>query len=164
MLEVNPRITKDRRHKCIIPRQSNVDIRVLFWKYRYHRAPIRISKRDFEGIGQIDTRVYQRVGLYRVQITHVLAYVLIAVFGWRPSPANWGIMPTLLIQFVSPHIPNNRNPDGPESYLSFQYVDGGAFVESRLGLRPWQALSLWEFDLAKCLGPAVVHAKDRHLG
>ena len=61
------------------------------------------------------------------------------------------------MQYIAAHFPNNSHIEGHESYLAYQYVDGGAFAEPWMGLRPWQALSLWGDALTRCLGPAAVH-------
>ena len=84
-------------------------------------------------------------------------------FGWMPSPANWGIISTLLMQYIAANFPNNAHSEGHEAYLAYQYVDDGAFVEPWLGLRPWQALSLWEDALNRCLVPTAVHLEKRRI-
>ena len=83
--------------------------------------------------------------------------------GLRPSPANWGIMSTLLMQFIAAHTPRSCYTEGPESYVAYQYVDDGAFAEPWIGMRPWQAVSLWQYGLARCLGPPVAHLKKKQL-
>ena len=45
-LEVNSRITNDRRHKCAVPRHANVSRRILYWNARYPGVPVLLSKRD----------------------------------------------------------------------------------------------------------------------
>ena len=77
--------------------------------------------------------------------------------GWMSSPANWGIISTLLMQYIAAHFPTNVHIEGPESLRAYQYVDDGAFVEPWLGLRPWKALTLWGDASARCLGPVAVH-------
>ena len=84
-------------------------------------------------------------------------------FGWRPSPAKWGAESTLLMQNISAHFPNNVHVGGPESSLSYQYVGDVAFIEPWLGVRPWQAISLWGDSLTRCLGPDAVHLHKRRV-
>ena len=85
-------------------------------------------------------------------------------FGWRPSQANWvGAISTLLTQYIAAHATENAHTDGPGSFVAYQYVDDGAFVESWIGLRHWEAICLWRFALVKCLGNAAARAKKRTL-
>ena len=84
-------------------------------------------------------------------------------FGRRSSPANWGIVSTLSMQFISAHRPASENREGPEAYVSFQYVDDGAFIEPLLSLRPWKCISLWGWGIEKCLGPAAVNTIKREI-
>ena len=65
------------------------------------------------------------------------------------------------MQYIDAHFPNNAHSEGDESYPVYQYVGDGAFVEPWLGLRPWQALSLWEDALTRCLGPTAVHLEKK---
>ena len=44
---------------------------------------------------------------------------------------------TLSMQYISAQFPNNDHVEGPESFVAYQYLDSGAFIEPWLGLRPW---------------------------
>ena len=82
-------------------------------------------------------------------------------FGWRPSPANWGVISTLVMQHVAAHRPAHPKRDGPEGFIAYQYVDDGAFVEPWVGLRPWLSPSLWERAMSEGIGLGAVHAVKR---
>ena len=84
-------------------------------------------------------------------------------FGWRPSPANCGIMSTLLMQFISSRSPLDCHTEGAEAYVAYQYVDDGTPVEPWLGLRPWKSAPLWEYGLTRCLGGPAAHLGKKQL-
>ena len=82
-------------------------------------------------------------------------------FGWKPSPANWGVIATLLLQYVASYRPDREGRGGPESFAPYQYVDGGAFVEPWLGIRPWLAVALWGWGPISCFGKPALHHKKK---
>ena len=48
-IEVNSRITNDRRTRCAVPRHAIVDRLILYWGARYPGIPVLISRRDVKG-------------------------------------------------------------------------------------------------------------------
>ena len=80
-----------------------------------------------------------------------LAVYLSTYFGWGESPGNWGIISSLLMQYVAPHAPKNTHAQGPGSFESYQFVDDGGFAEPALGIRPWVSVRIWEIGLSGSL-------------
>ena len=80
-------------------------------------------------------------------------------FSWRPSAANWGLVTTLLLQYVAAYGPVEEYSDGPESFASYEHFGDGAFVDPRAGLRPWRSVNLWEYALEWRLGLKAIHRK-----
>ena len=160
-LEVNERMCKYRHPKCVIPRHANVARRILFWQRRYPGVPVLIAKRDVKGAFKLIPVSIRGLWHMGCRVANFVCVYLALFFGWRPSPANWGIMASLLMQFVAAHSPANIWSEGPEAYVAYQYVDDGAFIEPWLGLRPWQVISLWEFGLIRCLGPGALNTTKR---
>lgn len=58
------------------------------------------------------------------------------LFGWRPQTANWGLVSTLLMQYISAYRPADEFTEGPEAFIAYKYVDDGAFVDPWIGFRP----------------------------
>ena len=81
-------------------------------------------------------------------------------FGWEGAPGNWGIISSLLMQYVASHVPRNSHTHGPASFEAFQFVDDGGFAEPALGLRPWMSVKLWEIGLCESLGEKSLN-KDK---
>ena len=67
------------------------------------------------------------------------------------------------MQYIAAHFPNNVHVEGPESFLAYQYADDGAFIDPGIGVRPRQAISLWEDALTRGLGPAAAHLQKRRI-
>ena len=160
---VNERVFGENRPTCVVPRHQHVARRLLMCKRRYPGIPVLVSKRDVKsafklvpisvcGLAHMGCRFANFIGIY-----------LSLFFGWRPSPANWGVVATLVMQFIAAHRPAAPTRDGPEALVAFQYVDDGAFIESWVGLRPWLASSLWELALCRGLGPAAVNMDKRNV-
>ena len=104
-LEVNDRITNDRRPKCAVPRHANVARRILYWQMRYPEVPILISKRHAKGAFKlipVSVKVLAYMGCRFAKFVRMYSALF---FGRRPSPANWGITSTSLMQFISAHAP-----------------------------------------------------------
>ena len=161
--EAIERIDNDRRPKRTAPRHQNVARRALYWKRRYPALPILICKRDVDGAFKLIPVSTKCLAYMGCMFSVFIAIYLALFFGWRPSPANWGIVSTLMMQYVSAYRPRNEYSDGPESLIDYQYVDDGAFVEPWVGLRPLRAVSLWECALAACLGSKALHARKREI-
>ena len=99
--EANDRIDNERHRQCTIHRRRNADRRVLYWKRRYQSIPAPISKTRSQGRAQIDTCLDQRPGVHGGgAVFRSIAMYLDLFFGRRPSPANWGLVSTLLMQYV----------------------------------------------------------------
>ena len=159
--EVNDRLANERHPQRIIPRHQNVARRALYWKRRYPTIPILISKRDVKGAFKLVPVSVRGLAYMGCRFAHFVGMYLAMFFGWRCSPANWGVLSSLLMQYVAAFRPPNQFVEGPESFIAFQYVDDGAFVEPWAGLRPWQSVSLWENALITCLRYKALHRKKR---
>ena len=162
-LEVNSRITNDRHPKCVVPRRANVTRRILYRDARYRGVPVLLSSRDAKGAFKLIPVSAKGLAYMGSRLAKFVYMYISLFFGWMPSPANWGIISTLLMQYIAAQFPNNSHIEGPESYLPHQYVDDGAFAEPWMGIRPWQALPLWEDALTRCLGPAAAHLEKRRI-
>ena len=142
MNEVNERLDNDRHSQRIIPRHQNVSRRAHYWKRRYPSIPVLISKRDVKGAFKLIPVGIRGLAYMGCRFSHYIGMYLALFFGWRPSPANWGLISTLLMQYVAAFRPSNDRLGGPESFIAFEYVVDGDFVEPWRGLRPWQAANL----------------------
>ena len=161
--EVNERIENDHHPQRIIPRHQNVTRRVLYWKRRYHTVPILICKRDANAAFKFIPVSIRGVAYMGCRFSGFLIMYIALFFGWRPSPANWGLIAKFLMQYVAAYRPASGHRGGPESFISYQYVDDGAFVEPGVGLRPWLSVSLWEMALIACLGFKSLHRVKREV-
>ena len=151
-LEINERVTGDNRPACVIPRHQNIARRLLYFKRRYPGITLLVSKRDVKSafkLVPVSVRGYAYMG-YR--FANYVGIYLALFFGWRPSPANWGVISTLAMQHVAAHRPASPGRGGPEGFISSQYVGDGAFIEPRVGIRPWLASTLWETAMPKGIG------------
>ena len=102
-----------------------------------------MCKRDVKG-------AFKLIPVFIAGLTHMgcrfgkfLVAYLSTFFGWKPSPANWGEITTLLLQFVAAFGPAIPHQCGPEAFAPSQYVGDGAFVEPWLATRPWLAVTVW---------------------
>ena len=118
-LEVNERMCKLRHPKCVAPRHANVARRILFWQRRYPGVPVMISKRDVKGAFKLIPVSVKGLCYMGCRVANFVCVYLSLFFGWRPSPANWGIIASLLMQFIASHAPSNTWSEGPESYVAF---------------------------------------------
>ena len=157
--EFNERLENDRHPQRVIPRHQNVARRTLYWKRRYPSIPILISKRDVKGAPKLTPVSIRGLAYMGCRFSVYIGMYLAMFLGWRPSPANCGVISTLITQYVSAFRPSNEYLEGPESFIAFQYVDDGAFVEPLVGIRPWQSVTLWEHALTTCLGDKALHRK-----
>ena len=151
-LEINPR-TDSRRHPFLFATTIPSLLRgILFWKRRYPGVPILLCMRDVKSafkIVPLSIRMLYHAG---VRIANYLMIYLSMYFGRKGAPGNWGIISSLLVQFLSSHMPKNSFTHGPGSFGAFQFVDDGGFAEPALGLRPWMSVKLWEKGLVESLG------------
>ena len=142
-LEINPRIDTDRHPRCIVPKHQHVARRVLYWQRRYPGIDVLLCKRDVEGAFKLIPVAVEGAPHIGCRFaTYVVTYLSMFI-GWKPSPANWGVVTTLLLQFVASYTPVWTDLRGPEALTPFQYVDDSAFVEPWIGIRPWLAVSIW---------------------
>ena len=84
-------------------------------------------------------------------------------FGWKGAPGTWGVVSTLILQYIAKHIPDDPSSHGEESFEVFQFVDDGGFDEPALGLRPWISTHLWERSLAYCVGPEGLNKRKKEI-
>ena len=158
---VNERVGSENHHTCVIPRQQNVARSVLYCKRRYPGIPVLISKRDVESAFKLAPIAVCGLAYMGCRFAHFVGIYLALFFGWRPPPANWGVISTLVMQYIAAHRPARCRRDGPDGFIAFHYFDDGAFVESWVGLRPWLASTQWEGVLGQCLGAKAVNTKKR---
>ena len=159
--EVNERIDNDNRPQCVIPRHQNVARMVLYWKLRYPTIPILIWKRDVKGAFKLIPISIRGLAYTGFRFSIYIAMYLALFFGWRPSPANWGLIATLLMQYVTAYRPQREFRDGAESFIAYQYVGDVAFIEPWIGLLPWLDVSLWERALTSCLDAKALRREKR---
>ena len=120
-----------------------------------------ISKRDVKSAFKLAPIAVCGLAYMGCRFAHFVGIYLALFFGWRPSPANWGVISTLVMQYIAAHRPARCRRDGPDGFIAFHYFDDGAFVESWVGLRPWLASTQWEGVLGQCLGAKAVNTKKR---
>ena len=161
--EINERIKNDHHPQCVILRRLNVARMVLYWKRRYPSVPILICKRGAKGAFELIPLSIRGMAYMGCRFASFIVMYLALFFGWRPSPANWGIVSTLLMQYVAAYRLVNDYRDGPDSFIAYQYVDDGEFIEPWIGLRPWLSVSLWEYALTGCIGFKALHRKKREV-
>ena len=118
--EVNDRIDNDRHPQCIIPRHQNVARRALYWKRRYPTAPVLLCKRDVKGAFEIIPFSIDGLTYMGCRFAGLISMYLALFFGWRHSPANWGLISTLLMQYVAAFRPAQDFLEGPESFAAYQ--------------------------------------------
>ena len=162
-LEVNERMSKDRRPKCNFPRQANVARRVLHRKRRYPGVPMLISRRGEKWAFKLIPISTKDLLYMGCRFSRYVCLYISLFFGWQPSPANWGTVSTRLMQFIAARRPDNAHSERPEAYVANKYVDDGAFLDPWLSLRPWQPISLWGSAICRFLGPAAVDIEKRDL-
>ena len=155
--EVDERMGNDRHPKCVIPRQQNVARRILYWQRRYPRVPILIPKRDVRGAFKLIPVSIRSLAYTGCRFAGYMVVYLSLFFGWKPSPANWGAISTLMMHYLSAFAHEAIYIDGPESLVDYQYVGDGAFIEPRMGLRLWVASPLWGRILRLCVGSGAVN-------
>ena len=139
--EANERLGRGRRPKCVIPLHRDVACRILYWKKRYPKIPILVSKRDFRGAFKSIPVSIRSLAYAGCRFAGYMVVYLSLFFGREPSPGNWGVISTLLMRYISAFAPNDIYLSGHESLVSYNYVDDGYFVDPRLGVRPWVASS-----------------------
>ena len=135
MIEINGRIDH-RAH-------ANAIRRMIYWKRRNHTIPVILCKRGVKGafkLSHVAIRGLPRVGL---QFANFMVVYLSLYFGWTPTPAAWGILPTLLLQFSSSFTPYRPREMGPEGFVAYEYVDDGPFADPWLDVRPWTLVEIW---------------------
>ena len=120
-----------------------------------------MSKRDVQSAFKLIPIAVFGLPYMGRRFRNFICIYLALFFGRRPSPANWGVVATLLMQHIASHRPTNEKRDGPEGLVAFQYVDDGAFIDSWVGYRPWMAPAIWESSLASSLGTRAVNKEKR---
>lgn len=135
-----------------VPTIPSLIRRILYWKRRYPGIAIVLCKRDVKSafkLAPLSIRMIYKAGL------RVAEYVMIYVgmyFGWQGDPGNWGIISSLLMQFVANHKPRDSSTHDPERFEAYQFVDDGGFDDPLLGMRPWASVEIWETGLISSLG------------
>ena len=163
ILEVNERMSTDRHPERIVPRRSNGPPGLVLATPLAGRPSI-ISKRDVEGAFKL-IHISNKGLLYTgCRFSRYVRLYLSLIFGRRQSPANWGVISTLLMQFIAARSPSNAHAEGPGAYIASQYVDDGAFVDPWLSFRPQQCVSLMESASCLCLRPATINIAKRDIG
>ena len=151
-VEINSRADSRRHPFLFVPTIPSLLRRILFWKRRYPKIPVLLCKRDVKSAFKLiplSIRMLYHTGL---RISDYLLVYLSMYFGWKGAPGNWGIISSLLMQYVASHVPKNAHTHGPESFEASQFVDDGGVAEPALGLRPWMSVKLWEVGLCESLG------------
>lgn len=157
--EANDRIDNDRLPQCVVPRHQNVVRRALYWKRTYPTIPVLICKRDAKGAFKFTlVSIRDMAYMWRMFSVYISMYLSL-LFGWRPSPANWGVISAHLIQYVAAYSPRDEFIDGAGSFSAYRYVGRGALSEPRIGFRPWKAAPLWEHARTSFIGANVIRSK-----
>lgn len=104
---------------------------------------ILISKRDVKSAFKLVPASVLGLAYMGYRFAEFVGIDLALLFGWRRSPANWGVISTLLMQRVASYRPASPWRDGSGSFTDNQYVEDGAFVEPWAGIGPCLAPTLW---------------------
>ena len=158
---VNERVFGENHPACIVTRHQHVARRLMLCKRRYPGIPVLLSKRDVKSAFKLIPIAVFGLPYMGCRFSSFICIYLALFFGWRPSPANWGVVATLLMQYIASHRPKGEKRDGPEGLLAFQYVDDGAFIDSWVSCRPWLAPAIWESSLSASLGTRAVNKEKR---
>ena len=104
-VEINERIEPKHHPRVRAPKHGNVARRILYWERRYPTIPALLCKRDVKGAFKL--RPVSIVGLAHMglQFANYMILYPSLYFGWKPSPASWGIISSLLLQFVASFSP-----------------------------------------------------------
>ena len=121
-----------------------------------------ISKRDVRSAFKLAPVSICDLAYMGCRFANYIGIYLALFSGRRPSPANWSVIPTLIMQSVAAHRPTRSGWGGLEGFLAFHYVGDGAFVEPWVGLRTWQTPSMWEWVLSRGLGMEEAIAENRN--
>ena len=100
-VEINERIDPATHPRVRVPKHANAIRRILYWKRRYPTIPVSLRKSDVKGAFEllpISIRGLPHMGL---QFSEYMILYLSLYFGWKPSPASWGVISALLLQYVS---------------------------------------------------------------
>ena len=162
--EVNERLDKDRHPKCITPRHQHISRRIIYWGKRCPNIRVWISKRGVWSAFKLIPVSIRSMAYMGCRFAGYMVVYLPLFFGWGPSPANWGVISTLLMQYIPAFVPGDLFLSVSESMVAYQYFDGGAIVEPWLGLRPWIASFLRGRALYSCLGYGAVNLPKKLAG
>ena len=146
-LEINERVASDYHPSCVIPRHRNIARRMLYFKRRCPVIPLSVANRDVKSAFKLTPVSVCGLAHMGYRFANFFGIYLALFLGSRPSPSKWGAISTLAMQHVAAHRPAAPGRDGPEWLVAFQYVGDGAFIEPRVGIRPWLAPTLWETAL-----------------
>ena len=156
-VEINERCEPKLHPRVRVPQHGHVIRRVLYRKRRYPAIPVLLCKRDVKGAFKLLPVSIVGLAHMGVRFAEYMIVYLSLFFGWKPSPASWGIISSLLLQFVASFIPRDKYAMGPEGFRAYEYVDDGAFAEPWLDTRPWTSVRIWEAGLQSCLGAKALH-------
>ena len=146
-VEINERIEPKHHPRVRVPKHGNVIRMILYWKRRYPTIPILLCKRDVKGAFKLLPVSIVGLAHMGIQFANYTILYLSLYFGWKQSPASWGIISSLLLQFVASFAPSDPSCMVPEGFRAYEYVDDGAFAEPWLDVRPWASVRIWEMGL-----------------
>ena len=161
MIEINERIDPKTHPRVRVPKHANVIGRIFYWKRRYPTIPVLLCKRDVEGAFKLLPSAVCALPHVGVRFAQYMIMYLSLYFGWKPSPASWGVISSLIMQFVASFTPLDMMSMGPDGLTAYEYFDDGAFAEPLLSFRPWLSVTVWELGLQDCLGYGSLHEKKK---
>ena len=136
-LGVNERADSKRHPLLTLPTIPALLRRILYWESRYPGIPVLLSKRDVMPSFKLIPPSIDMLYRDGFRIGHVVLMYLSLYFGWKGAPGTWGVVSTLMQQYIANRNPDNPNSNGAESFEASQFVDDGGFAEPELGIRPW---------------------------
>ena len=84
-------------------------------------------------------------------------------FGRWPSPAQRGIISSLLLQPVASYGPSRPSELGHEGFVVYEYVGDGAFAESWIDTHPWTSVKIRGRGLQSRLCTKAMRVKKRQV-
>ena len=99
--EIDERIEPKTRPTVRVPQHANVVRTVLYWKRRYPPTPVLLCKRGVEGAFELLPLAICALPHMGVHCSKYMIMYLSLYFGWKHSPASWGVTSSLLPQYVA---------------------------------------------------------------
>ena len=78
-------------------------------------------------------------------------------FGWVASPGFFHLVTEIIQEIHRSFGPSNSSWNSPDAYQAFLYVGDAMFIEPRIGSRPEDSISTWEWACKGVLADRIIH-------